>query len=157
MAYGHAQSDSDMDSDDRLTANPGRLAVEPLQQFGLGWCLGAFNEVENTLGTHTFSTFSSLEIRTRNLRPVHHLHTFLHTGSGLYNPLQRTRSVSRPHILYNTSTTVYSHQSRCRGGRARRDGEGGQCSKITIHHLQRTVNLEMNFWEKNRLHAATGA
>ena len=29
VAYGHAQSDSD----DRLTANPGRLAVEPLQQF----------------------------------------------------------------------------------------------------------------------------
>ena len=33
VAYGHAQSDSD----DRLTANPGRLAVEPLQQFLQSW------------------------------------------------------------------------------------------------------------------------
>ena len=41
---------------------------------------------------------------------VHHLHTFLHTGSGLYNPLQHPRCVSRPHILYNISTTLYSLQ-----------------------------------------------
>ena len=41
---------------------------------------------------------------------VHHLHTFLHTGSGLYNPLQQTRIVPRPHILYNISTTLYSLQ-----------------------------------------------
>ena len=45
---------------------------------------------------------------------VHHLHTFLHTSSGLCNPLQHTRCVSRPHILSTTflqhSTTVYSLQ-----------------------------------------------
>ena len=41
---------------------------------------------------------------------IHHLHTFLRTGSGLYNPLQHTRCVSRPHILYNISTTLYSLQ-----------------------------------------------
>ena len=34
----------------------------------VGWCLGAYSEVENTY--------------------VHRLHTFIHTGSGLYNPLQ---------------------------------------------------------------------
>ena len=40
VAYGHAQSDSD----DRLTANPGRLAVEPLQQFlqQKGCCRGLY-------------------------------------------------------------------------------------------------------------------
>ena len=54
----------------------------------VGWCLGAYSKVENTC--------------------VHHLHTFLHTGSGLYNPLQQTRIVSRPHILYNISTTLYN-------------------------------------------------
>ena len=54
----------------------------------VGWCLGAYSEVENTY--------------------VHHLHTFLHTGSGLYNPLQHPRIVSRPHILYNISTTLYN-------------------------------------------------
>ena len=53
----------------------------------VGWCLGAYSEVENTY--------------------VHHLHTFLHTGSGLYNPLQHTRIVPRPHIH---STTLYSLQ-----------------------------------------------
>ena len=37
---------------------------------------------------------------------VHHLHTFLHTGSGLYNPLQHTRCVLRPHILYNLYSTL---------------------------------------------------
>ena len=56
----------------------------------VGWCLGAYSEVENTY--------------------VHHLHTFLHTGSGLYNPLQHAHIVSRPHILYNISTTLYSLQ-----------------------------------------------
>ena len=54
----------------------------------VGWCLGAYSEVENTY--------------------VHRLHTFLHTGSGLYNPLQQPRIVSRPHILYNISTTLYN-------------------------------------------------
>ena len=54
----------------------------------VGWCLGAYSEVEKTC--------------------VHHLHTFLHTGSGLYNPLQHPRIVSRPHILYNISTTLYN-------------------------------------------------
>ena len=56
----------------------------------VGWCLGAYSEVENTY--------------------VHRLHTFLHTGSGLYNPLQHPRIVPRPHILYNISTTLYSLQ-----------------------------------------------
>ena len=56
----------------------------------VGWCLGAYSEVENTY--------------------VHRLHTFLHTGSGLYNPLQHSRIVPRPHILYNISTTLYSLQ-----------------------------------------------
>ena len=56
----------------------------------VGWCLGAYSAVENTY--------------------VHHIHTFLHTGSGLYNPLQHPRIVSRPHILYNISTTFYSLQ-----------------------------------------------
>ena len=41
---------------------------------------------------------------------IHHLHTFLHTVSGLYNPLQQPRIVSRPHILYNISTTLYTPQ-----------------------------------------------
>ena len=54
------------------------------------WEVGAYSEVENTY--------------------VHRLHTFLHTGSGLYNPLQHSRLVSRPHILYNISTTLYSLQ-----------------------------------------------
>ena len=54
----------------------------------VGWCLGAYSEVENTY--------------------VHRLHTFLHTGSGLYNPLQQSHIVSRPHILYNISTTLYN-------------------------------------------------
>ena len=54
----------------------------------VGWCLGAYSAVENTY--------------------VHRLHTFLHTGSGLYNPLQHTRIVPRPHILYNISTTLYN-------------------------------------------------
>ena len=52
------------------------------------WEVGAYSEVENTY--------------------VHHLHTFLHTGSGIYNPLQHARIVSRPHILYNISTTLYN-------------------------------------------------
>ena len=39
---------------------------------------------------------------------IHHLHTFLHTGSGLYNPLQQPHCVPRPHILYNISTTLYN-------------------------------------------------
>ena len=83
----------------------------------VGWCLGAYSEVENTY--------------------VHRLHTFLHTGSGLYNPLQQTRIVSRPHIPYKTlqHSTVYTlqllqfyslqplhHPSDCKrpvGGRAR--------------------------------------
>ena len=54
----------------------------------VGWCLGAYSEVENTY--------------------VHHIHTFLHTGSGLYNPLQQSHIVPRPHILYNISTTLYN-------------------------------------------------
>ena len=62
----------------------------------VGWCLGAYSEVGNTY--------------------VHHIHTFIHTLSGLYNPLQRTHTVSRPHILYttlyNTSTVCYL---RCEG------------------------------------------
>ena len=59
----------------------------------VGWCLGAYSEVENTY--------------------VHHIHTFLHTGSGLYNPLQQSHIVPRPHIFYNTlqhSTPLYSLQ-----------------------------------------------
>ena len=56
----------------------------------VGWCLGAYSEVENTY------------------MYVHHLHTFLHTGSGLYNPLQHSQCVPRPHILYNISTTLYN-------------------------------------------------
>ena len=56
----------------------------------VGWCLEAYSEVENTY--------------------FHHLHTFLHTGSDLYNPLQQSRIVPRPHILYNISTTLYSLQ-----------------------------------------------
>ena len=54
----------------------------------VGWCLGAYSKVENTY--------------------VHHLHTFLHTGSGLYNLLQHPHIVPRPHILYNISTTLYN-------------------------------------------------
>ena len=57
------------------------------------WCLGAYSEEKNTY--------------------VHHLHTFLHTGSSLCNPLQRTRPVPRPHILYNTlqHSTTALHES----------------------------------------------
>ena len=56
----------------------------PYMGGGVGWCLGAYSEVDNTY--------------------VHHLHTFLHTGSGLYKTLylQHPRIVSRPYILYNT-------------------------------------------------------
>ena len=53
--------------------------------------LGAYSEVDNTY--------------------VHHIHTFLHTGSGLYNPLQHTHIVPRPHILYNISTTLYNYST----------------------------------------------
>ena len=62
----------------------------------VGWCLGAYSEVENTY------------------RYVHHLHTFLHTGSGLYNPLKySSHTLSHGLIssttLYNTlQSTVYS-------------------------------------------------
>ena len=57
----------------------------------VGWCLGAYSAVENTY--------------------VHHIHTFLHTGSGLYNPLQHPHIVPRPHILYNISTTFLQHST----------------------------------------------
>ena len=45
---------------------------------------------------------------------IHHLHTFLHTESGLYNPLQHTHTLSHGPIssttLYNTlqHSTLYS-------------------------------------------------
>ena len=48
----------------------------------VGWCLGAYSEVENTY--------------------VHRLHTFLHTGSDLYNPLQQPRIV--PGLISSTTS-----------------------------------------------------
>ena len=59
----------------------------------VGWCLGAYSEVENTY--------------------VHHLHTFLHTGSGLYNPLHHSLIVSRPYIYTAAIQHLYSSCIGC--------------------------------------------
>ena len=60
VAYGHAQSDSD----DRLTANPGRLAVEPLQQFlqQKGCCRGLYST--HALSHGLISSTTSLQHST---------------------------------------------------------------------------------------------
>ena len=77
VAYGHAQSDSD----DRLTANPGRLAVEPLQQFlqQKGCCRGLYSShtlshgpissttLYNTLQSTALQQFYSLQPLTTSL------------------------------------------------------------------------------------------
>ena len=60
VAYGHAQSDSD----DRLTANPGRLAVEPLQQFlqQKGCCRGLYSTHAVSHGLISSTTLYSLQL-----------------------------------------------------------------------------------------------
>ena len=60
VAYGHAQSDSD----DRLTANPGRLAVEPLQQFlqQKGCCIGLYSSHAVRHGPISSTTLYSLQL-----------------------------------------------------------------------------------------------
>ena len=60
VAYGHAQSDSD----DRLTANPGRLAVEPLQQFlqQKGCCRGLYSSHALRHGPISSTTLYSLQL-----------------------------------------------------------------------------------------------
>ena len=77
VAYGHAQSDSD----DRLTANPGRLAVEPLQQFlqQKGCCRGLYSS-----------------------------HTVRHgpiSSTTLYNTLQHSTVYSSTAVLQSTTST----------------------------------------------------
>ena len=81
VAYGHAQSDSD----DRLTANPGRLAVEPLQQFlqQKGCCRGLYS-------THTVS---------------HGLISSTTSLQHLYNSLQQSTVYSSTAVLQSTTST----------------------------------------------------
>ena len=78
VAYGHAQSDSD----DRLTANPGRLAVEPLQQFlqQKGCCRGLYS-------SHTVS------------------HGLI-SSTTLYNTLQHSTVYSSTAVLQSTTSTT---------------------------------------------------
>ena len=78
VAYGHAQSDSD----DRLTANPGRLAVEPLQQFlqQKGCCRGLYS-------SHTVS------------------HGLI-SSTTLYNTLQHSTVYSSTAVLQSTPSTT---------------------------------------------------
>ena len=78
VAYGHAQSDSD----DRLTANPGRLAVEPLQQFlqQKDCCRGLYS-------THTLS------------------HGLI-SSTTLYNTLQHSTVYSSTAVLQSTTSTT---------------------------------------------------
>ena len=75
VAYGHAQSDSD----DRLTANPGRLAVEPLQQFlqQKGCCRGLYSThgVRHGLisSTTLYNTLQSTALQQfYSLQPLQH-------------------------------------------------------------------------------------
>ena len=77
VAYEHAQSDSD----DRLTANPGRLAVEPLQQFlqQKDCCRGLYS-------THTLS------------------HGLI-SSTTLYNTLQHSTVYSSTAVLQSTTST----------------------------------------------------
>ena len=75
VAYGHAQSDSD----DRLTANPGRLAVEPLQQFlqQKGCCRGLYSSHTLSHGpissTTLYNTLQSTALQQfYSLQPLQH-------------------------------------------------------------------------------------
>ena len=71
VAYGHAQSDSD----DRLTANPGRLAVEPLQQFlqQKGCCRGLYSTHTVSHGLISSTTLYSLQLYSSST--VYNLYT----------------------------------------------------------------------------------
>ena len=66
VAYGHAQSDSD----DRLTANPGRLAVEPLQQFlqQKGCCRGLYSSHSVSHGLTSSTQHSTIYSSTAVLQ-----------------------------------------------------------------------------------------
>ena len=75
VACGHAQSDSD----DRLTANPGRLAVEPLQQFlqQKGCCRGLYSSHTLSHGpissTTLYNTLQSTALQQfYSLQPLQH-------------------------------------------------------------------------------------
>ena len=75
VAYGHAQSDPD----DRLTANPGRLAVEPLQQFlqQKDCCRGLYSTHALSHGlissTTLYNTLQSTALQQfYSLQPLHH-------------------------------------------------------------------------------------
>ena len=76
----------------------GRTQCEERCEYGEYMCL------HFTIGSQTPPNNTRHIIDTH----IHHLHTFLHTGSGLYNPLQHPHCVPRPHILYNISTTLYN-------------------------------------------------
>ena len=93
VAYGHAQSDSD----DRLTANPGRLAVEPLQQFlqQKGCCRGLYS-------SHTLS------------------HGLI-SSTTLYNTLQRSTTLYSLQ-LYSSSTVYNLYNTPLSSGGLRRRG-----------------------------------
>ena len=71
MAYGHAQSDSD----DRLTVNPGLLAVEPLQQFlqQKGCCRGLYNRCTLSHGPISSTALYSLQLYSSST--VYNLYT----------------------------------------------------------------------------------
>ena len=91
VAYGHAQSDSD----DRLTANPGRLAVEPLQQFlqQKGCCRGLYSR-----------------------------HTVRHgpiSSTTLYNTLQHSTVYSSTAVLQSTTSTTPLCTAAKKGPRVR--------------------------------------
>ena len=85
VAYGHAQSDSD----DRLTANPGRLAVEPLQQFlqQKDCCRGLYST--HTLCHGLISSTTSLQHSTTLYNTLQHSTTLyslqLYSSSTVYN------------------------------------------------------------------------
>ena len=123
------------------------------------------NSAGAVLETHVFST-SLYAPRHHPTTPdtswisIHHLHTFLHTGSGLYNPLQHSQCVSRPHILYNISTTLYNtlqstalqhfyslqplqHPSEGRFEAALDiDGSGGEGSGVVMMMLQSVTGIK---------------
>ena len=90
VAYRHAQSDSD----DWLTANPGRLAVEPLQQFlqQKDCCRGLYSTlalchglISSTTSLQHSTTLYSLQLYSSST--VYNLYTFC------FHVLLRLRSV----------------------------------------------------------------
>ena len=101
VAYWHDQSDSD----DRLTANPGRLAVEPLQQFlqQKGCCRGLYSTHTVSHGLISSTTLYSLQLYSSST--VYNLYTTPLLAPRFPTPYRR---LSYSHVLTNGGSTEWT-------------------------------------------------